>query len=571
MPKRSGADIFASSDSDAKRARRDMKFWKKQVKRALKEHLGSSPLKLKKMRKGIVKAYREKNPGVLSKENAKKSFSEALSKFDFVSVEGKYVKFSKSGKEVKSNESEESKSSAPPSMVAVPNKVMAAKASVQVEKYRKDNEMAVEGEGAEDAKYEPWQQFDSAREKFGKDVVDSVCKGFVTPTPIQAQSWPILNDGRDIIGIAETGSGKTLGFLLPAVAKMMEKKAQRNKSPSILVVAPTRELAMQTSVVAKEMPVTSVCIYGGVPKYEQRRALRDGVNIVVGTPGRLLDLAENEKVLDLSQVMFLILDEADRMLDQGFEKDMRRLIALCASNRQTALFSATWPESIQKLAREFMTNPIHVCIGSRDLSANRRVSQKVEVVEAREKETRLHTLLQKYHKTRKNRVLVFALYKKEAERLEATLNRKGWNCIAIHGNKTQEARTKALGDFKSGRVPLLIATDVAARGLDIPNVECVINCSFPLTIEDYIHRIGRTGRAGKTGISHTFFTTFDKARSGELVNVLREAGQPVPPELMKFGCTVKRKEHSNYGRFGPKEDLVGLKATKRTFSDSDSD
>jgi ATP-dependent RNA helicase DBP3 len=163
------------------------------------------------------------------------------------------------------------------------------------------------------------------------------------------------------------------------------------------------------------------------------------------------------------------------------------------------------------------------------------------------------------------------LYKKEASRLESFLQKKGYKCCAIHGDKSQDQRTKALAEFKSGQNPVLIATDVAARGLDIPNVEYVINVSFPLTIEDYIHRIGRTGRAGKFGIAHTFFTSFDKARSGELINVLREAKMPVPDNLMKFGTTVKKKAHATYGDFGPKADLIGLVAKKTSFSDSDEE
>jgi|EP00505_MAST-04D_sp_SCG-Rhode-Island_P000207 ATP-dependent RNA helicase DBP3 len=558
MSKRSGDDIFASSDQEGKRAR---KFWEKEVKRALKA--ATSPLKMKHVQKTLIKQYRAQHPSV-SKEDAKSSFAAAINGSSKFAVDGKYVKLA--GRD----DDNRNQSATTTDVTGTPTRSAPSKAEIlDTDKYRLENELVVEGDGAHDKKYTPWQTFDKAREVFGKDVV-SVCDGFDKPTAIQAQSWPILVDGRDIVSIAETGSGKTLGFLLPAVAAMFSAKTNLRKTPSILVVAPTRELAMQTAVVAKDMPLSSICIYGGVPKWEQKKAIRDGVNLVVGTPGRLLDLVETDRCLDLSLVNFLVLDEADRMLDQGFEKDMRRIVASCNPKRQTALFSATWPESIQKLAQEFMKKPVHVYIGTKDLTANVRVSQAVEVVDPREKEDKLHSLLGKYHKSRKNRVLVFALYKKEAERLESVLQRKGWKCVAIHGNKTQDARTTALADFKSGKIPLLIATDVAARGLDIPNVECVINCSFPLTIEDYIHRIGRTGRAGKTGISHTFFTSFDKPRSGELINVLRAANQEVPEDLLKFGCTVKRKEDANYGRFGPKEDLVGLKAKKTTF-DSDSD
>tara|TARA_B110000090_G_C13384622_1_gene447204 strand:- start:1567 stop:2889 length:1323 start_codon:yes stop_codon:yes gene_type:complete len=434
-----------------------------------------------------------------------------------------------------------------------------------------------------DIDFSPYQTFDVVRQHLPGSILDVACKGFAAPTPIQAQAWPILIAERDVIGIAETGSGKTLAFLLPAIARFGRTKQNRGDAPTMLVVAPTRELAMQTAEVADQLPmIRSICVYGGVPKYKQKKVIREGIDLLVATPGRLLDLCSEEiygshnKNL-LGDVNFLCLDEADRMLDQGFEKDMRRIVDLVGKSppnggiRQTALFSATWPDSIRKLANEFLANPVRVTIGSDELTANVRVTQIVEVVEGHEKQKLLLPLMAKYHKSRKNRILVFALYKKEASRLEAFLQQKGYNCCAIHGDKSQDQRTKALAEFKSGQCPVLVATDVAARGLDIPNVEYVINVSFPLTIEDYIHRIGRTGRAGKYGVAHTFFTTFDKARSGELQNVLREAKMPVPEALMKFGSTVKVKPHSTYGDFGPKKDLIGLVSKKTSFSDSDDD
>lgn len=274
----------------------------------------------------------------------------------------------------------------------------------------------------------------------------------------------------------------------------------------------------------------------------------------------------NEGCCDLSQVSYLVLDEADRMLDQGFERDVRAIIAATHPQRQTCLFSATWPESIRALAHEFLKSPIRVTVGSEDLAAGTRITQIVEVVEDQVREGRLKKLLEKYHSSRKNRVLIFVLYKKEAARIESNLQRQGWKATSIHGDKSQDMRTKALEQFKSAEIPLLVATDVAARGLDIPNVDHVINYSFPLTIEDYVHRIGRTGRAGREGTSHTFFQPVDKARAGELVNVLKEANQVVPEEMNQFDLNVKRKEHKLYGNFGPKEHLGPMKkATKITF------
>lgn len=320
--------------------------------------------------------------------------------------------------------------------------------------------------------------------------------------------------------------------------------------------------------------IHTVCVYGGVPKDEQRRRLRKA-SVVVATPGRLADLCEEGAgTCDLSQVDYVVLDEADRMLDFGFEPAVRGLLGQCqgVKERQTVMFSATWPESVRKLAADLMKeSPVRVAIGSTSLAASANVTQVVEVVQdPRDKESKLLELLNKYHKTRKNRVLVFALYKKEAARLEATLSRRGWKVQAIHGDKTQAQRTEALASFKKGTHPLLVATDVAARGLDIPNVEYVINQTFPLTIEDYVHRIGRTGRGGNKGTSHTLFTPHDKAHSGALINVLKKAGAPVPPELLKFGGTVKKKENANYGAFFKEVDM-SVKGTKIVFGDSDEE
>eukprot|EP00126_Sphaerothecum_destruens_P004820 Sdes_comp18400_c0_seq1m8236 len=400
--------------------------------------------------------------------------------------------------------------------------------------------------------FKPILKFEYAN--FHKNIL-AACQSFSEPTPIQAQTWPIVMSGKDVIGIAQTGSGKTLAFALPAMLHLQHRFQQagkaRPKHPFMLVLCPTRELAMQSSevfvAIGEKCGVSSACIYGGVNKETHRSLLRGGVDVVVATPGRLLDLIEDSSCV-LSQVSYLVLDEADRMLDMGFEKDVRRIIAaISIKDRQTLMFSATWPVEIRKLAQEFLTDPVRVTIGSAELNANSNVSQFVEVVDPKAKDQKLIALLNNYHRSRNNRVIVFVLYKKEAVRVEQMLRRNGFKVASIHGDKNQHDRTQAFNNFKNGSEPLLIATDVAARGLDIPDVEYVINYTFPLTIEDYIHRIGRTGRGGKKGVSHTFFTLFDKAHSGELVNVLREANIEPPQELMKFGTHVKRKEHKLYG------------------------
>ncbi|KAG6845281.1 hypothetical protein H0H87_011432 [Tephrocybe sp. NHM501043] len=402
-------------------------------------------------------------------------------------------------------------------------------------------------------------------------------KGFKEPSPIQACTWPPALKGLDVVGIAETGSGKTLAFGIPALARLIadikpsKKSVQSTSTVSVLVVAPTRELAIQThdtlSALGKPFGIASVAVFGGVPKEPQVRMLKnankgsDGLTtrIIVGTPGRILDLMQ-EGVCDLSNVNYLVLDEADRMLDKGFENDIRNIISSTkpANERQTMMFSATWPEAVRRLASTFQKNPVRVTVGSDDLTANSRVEQSVEVFDdARSKDSRLLALLRSLsHKktsitgATESRILVFALYKKEASRVEDMLRRQGYSVGALHGDMTQNARMETLEKFKNGTTGLMVATDVAARGLDIPNVGAVINYTFPLTIEDYIHRIGRTGRGGRSGKSITFFTgdAHERSLAGELARVLREGGFDYEA-LKKFPMTIKKKEHSAYGAF----------------------
>lgn len=312
-------------------------------------------------------------------------------------------------------------------------------------------------------------------------------KAFKAPTSIQAASWPFLFSGRDVIGVAETGSGKTMAFAVPCVRAISAlPKNQRNKGARAVIVSPTRELAMQSyeqiMILAKASGLQAVCVYGGVPKDEQRRALKTA-DIVVATPGRLNDLI-NEGCADLSKARYVVLDEADRMLDKGFEEEIRKIINTTPSlgNRQTLMFTATWPESVRSLAATFMTSPVKIAIGDNptgDLRANTRIVQKVEVVDPRGKEYRLVQLLKQYQSgdQKDDRILVFCLYKKEATRVEGFLRTKGFRVAGIHGDLSQEQRTRSLEAFKKGHTPVLVATDVAARGLDIPSVKLVINCT----------------------------------------------------------------------------------------------
>ncbi|ONH70078.1 ATP-dependent RNA helicase DBP3 [Cyberlindnera fabianii] len=402
---------------------------------------------------------------------------------------------------------------------------------------------------------------------FDSKIQSEIAK-FPKPTPIQAVSWPFLLDSRDVIGVAETGSGKTFAFGVPAINNLITKK--KTTGIQVLAVSPTRELASQIydnlKTLSDKVGLNIVCLYGGVPKDQQRKDLKKA-NVVIATPGRLIDLM-NEGAVDLSQVSYLVLDEADRMLEKGFEEDIKNIMRSSSKkDRQTLMFTATWPKEVRELAQGFMNDPVKVSIGDRDeLSANKRITQIVEVVDPRGKEYKLVELLKKYQSGAKKdeKVLIFALYKKEATRIERMLVSKGYNVAAIHGDLSQQQRTQALDNFKKGRSNLLLATDVAARGLDIPNVKTVINLTFPLTVEDYVHRIGRTGRAGQYGTAHTLFTEQEKHLSGALINVLKGANQPVPDELLKFGSHTKKKEHGAYGAFFKDVDLT-KKPKKITF------
>lgn len=386
-----------------------------------------------------------------------------------------------------------------------------------------------------------------------EEQVQKVITKFPKPTPIQAASWPFLLSGKDVVGVAETGSGKTFAFGVPAVNSIIKES---KKGLKVLCLSPTRELALQIYDnlvdLTKSSGISCVAVYGGVSKQDQVDKIKNA-GIVVATPGRLVDLLE-DGLIDLSSIDYLVLDEADRMLDKGFEEHIKQIISLCPprEKRQTLMFTATWPKEVRELASAFMTSPVKVTIGERDeLSANKRITQIVEVMEPRDKERKLIQLIRKYQSGPKkdDKILIFALYKKEASRVELSLQRSGFNVAAIQGDLSQQQRTAALNAFKNGESNLLLATDVAARGLDIPNVKVVINLTFPLTAEDYVHRIGRTGRAGQTGTAHTLFTEHEKHLSGALINILRGANQPVPDELLKFGGHTKKKTHSVYGAF----------------------
>lgn len=323
--------------------------------------------------------------------------------------------------------------------------------------------------------------------------------GYVNPTPIQAQAIPLLLAGGDLLAAAQTGTGKTAGFTLPILHRLLEKQIpRRSRRPRCLILTPTRELAAQVQesvqTYGKHVPLKSTVMFGGVGLNPQIRALEQGVDILVATPGRLLDHC-GQKTVDLSGVEIFVLDEADRMLDMGFIRDIRRILGLLPKQRQNMLFSATFSDEIRELADGLLNNPGYVEVARRN-AASELVDQTVHLV-AQEHKRDLLTHLIRQHDWRQ--VLVFTRTKHGANRLAEKLAEDGIPAAAIHGNKSQAARTKALADFKDGRVPVLVATDIAARGLDIDQLPHVVNFELPNVPEDYVHRIGRTGRAGNAG------------------------------------------------------------------------
>lgn len=323
-------------------------------------------------------------------------------------------------------------------------------------------------------------------------------QGYHTPTPIQAQAIPAIISGRDVMAAARTGTGKTAGFTLPLLDRLAEGPRVQPYQARALIITPTRELAAQVEesvkTYGKNHRLRSAAVFGGVNIKPQLKNLRPGVDILVATPGRLLDLY-GQKAVHFKQLEVLVLDEADRMLDMGFIHDIRRILALLPPQRQNLLFSATFSVEIRDLARGMINNPVEIAADPRNTTVE-AVSQLIIPVDKSSKSALLRYLIKE---EQWEQALVFSRTKHGANRLATALEKKGIRATAIHGNKSQSARTKALADFKSGRVRILVATDIAARGLDIDRLPHVVNFDLPNVPEDYVHRIGRTGRAGAGG------------------------------------------------------------------------
>jgi len=343
-------------------------------------------------------------------------------------------------------------------------------------------------------------------------------QGYTTPTPIQEKSIPDLLAGKDIIGIAQTGTGKTAAFVLPILQRMPEKYPRVLRT---LVIAPTRELAAQIGESFAHygafLRFKHAVIFGGVSQGAQVRALSKGVDIVVATPGRLLDLM-GQGYISLKDIEFFVLDEADRMLDMGFIHDIKKIISRLPQKRQSFFFSATMSPQVNELARQLLKNPVHVAVAPQATTVE-CVKQCVFFVDPAVKDKLLVDLLRQKHLTR---VLVFTRTKHRANKLAAYLDQNGVRADAIHGNKSQTNRTKALSDFKAGRTKVLVATDIAARGIDIDDISHVINFELPNIPESYVHRIGRTARAGAEGTAYSFCAADERDFLRDIEKLIRQ-------------------------------------------------
>lgn len=322
--------------------------------------------------------------------------------------------------------------------------------------------------------------------------------GYLIPSPIQEKSIPSVLEGRDVMGAAQTGTGKTAAFGLPILENLLKKSDQNNNSIQVLILSPTRELAAQISesinLYAKHTELSCAVVFGGVNINPQIKRLKKPLDILVATPGRLLDL-HRQRALNLKDISVLVLDEADRMLDMGFIHDIRRILRLIPNERQSLLFSATFSDEIKKLAQTVVKNPVLVSVAASNSTAE-KVEQRVFPVEKNLKSDLLVSLIRQCEW---DQVLVFCRTKHGADKLSRVLQQRKINSAAIHGNKSQGARTKALQDFKDKKITVLVATDIASRGIDIDKLPQVVNYDLPFVPEDYVHRIGRTGRAGEAG------------------------------------------------------------------------
>lgn len=362
---------------------------------------------------------------------------------------------------------------------------------------------------------------------------------YTTPTPIQAQGIPAVMSGRDVIGIARTGSGKTLAFILPLLRHIARRRrAAAGEGPGALVIAPTRELAIQiygdANKFAKPLSVHCVCAYGGSALKDQIAELKRGADVVICTPGRMIDLLSmnSGRICNLRRVTFVVLDEADRMFDMGFEPQLTRIVENIRPDRQTVMFSATFPSQVEKLARKILKQPLEITIGGNSVAAA-TIDQNVEVRSEESKFYRLLELLGTWYDV--GSTLVFVDRQDNADRIFRDLSKARYKCLSLHGGMDQADRDSTIVDFKNGDVKVLVATSVAARGLDVKNLTLVVNYDVPSHYEDYVHRVGRTGRAGKSGTSYTFITPEQDSFASDLVKALELSARFIAEQEAPIG------------------------------------
>lgn len=401
-----------------------------------------------------------------------------------------------------------------------------------------------------------WSQCGLSRQTL--DVVHQL--GYEKPTPIQMQALPALMSGRDVIGVAKTGSGKTVAFLMPMFRHIKDQPPLKdNEGPVGLIMTPTRELATQIhrdcKPFLKMMGLRAVCAYGGAPIKDQIAELKRGAEIIVCTPGRMIDLlaANQGRVTNLRRVTYVVLDEADRMFDMGFEPQVMKIFANMRPDRQTILFSATMPRIIDSLTKKVLKSPVEIQVGGRSV-----VAKEIEqIVEVRKEDTKFLRVLELmgelYDKDEDARTLIFVERQEKADDLLKELLMKGYPCMSIHGGKDQIDRDSTISDFKKGIIPILIATSVAARGLDVKQLKLVINYDAPNHLEDYVHRAGRTGRAGNLGVAVTFITPDQENCAPGIAKALEQSGQPVPDDLSEM-----RKAHRDKVKSGKAKDTSGF-------------
>ncbi|KAM3468418.1 hypothetical protein MY5147_007960 [Beauveria neobassiana] len=401
-----------------------------------------------------------------------------------------------------------------------------------------------------------WAQCGLTRQTL--DVIDNM--GFEKPTSIQMQAIPALMSGRDVIGVAKTGSGKTMAFLLPMFRHIKDQPPlKESEGPVGLIMTPTRELATQIhrdcKPFLKMMGMRAVCAYGGAPIRDQIAELKRGAEIIVCTPGRMIDLlaANQGRVTNLRRVTYVVLDEADRMFDMGFEPQVMKIFANMRPDKQTILFSATMPRIIDSLTKKVLKSPVEITVGGRSV-----VAKEIEqIVEVRDENTKFHRVLELlgelYDRDEDARSLIFVERQEKADDLLKELMVKGYPCMSIHGGKDQVDRDSTISDFKKGVVPILVATSVAARGLDVKQLKLVINYDAPNHLEDYVHRAGRTGRAGNTGVAVTFITPEQESCAPGIAKALEQSEQPVPERLNEM-----RKAHREKVKSGKAKDTSGF-------------